>query len=84
MPIIEPLFEEQEDLALVSHGGTCRVMLSQLLKATLDTTFSFKFDNTSVTRVDRRPEGNFMLSVYNDTAHVTVADEVGHVFSGTH
>jgi broad specificity phosphatase PhoE len=69
-PIIEPLFEETEDVAIVSHGGACRVMLAQLLRGSLDTTFSFKFDNTSVTRIDRRPDGLFQLDMYNDTSHV--------------
>jgi broad specificity phosphatase PhoE len=71
MPVIEPLFTEQEDVVIVSHGGACRVMLAQLLKATLDTTFSFKFDNTSMTRVDRRDDGRFQLAIYNDTGHMT-------------
>jgi broad specificity phosphatase PhoE len=82
-PVVEPLFEGQDDVAIVSHGGACRVMLSQLLKASLDTTFCFKFDNTSVTRLDRRPDGAFLLALYNDTCHVSVPSEVAPVFRGT-
>ncbi len=69
-PVILPLFDAEGAIAIVSHGGTSRVLLSMLLRATPETSFCFKFDNTSVTRLDRRPEGPFLLSVYNDTSHL--------------
>ena len=69
-PVIVPLFTANEDIAIVSHGGTSRVMLSQLIKANLDTTFCFKFDNTAVTQLDRRVDGAFLLTLYNDTSHL--------------
>jgi len=82
-PVIEPMFEEKKDVVIVSHGGTCRVMLSQLLCATLATTFCFKFDNTSVTSLYRRPEGVFRMDLYNDTRHVNVPSETEPVSCGT-
>lgn len=81
--LMESMFKEEQDVAIVSHGGACRVMLSQLLRATLATTFCFKFDNTSVTTLDRRPDGAFLMSLYNDTRHVTVPSEAEHIFRGT-
>jgi broad specificity phosphatase PhoE len=77
------MFTAEGDIAIVSHGGACRVMLSQLLRATLETTFCFKFDNTSVTRLDRRPDGPFLMSLYNDTRHISVPSESDHIFRGT-
>jgi broad specificity phosphatase PhoE len=83
LPVIQPLFGSEQDTVIVSHGGACRVMLSQLLRATLDSTFCFKFDNTSVTRLDKRPDGSFLLSLYNDTAHVCVLSETEPILRGT-
>ncbi len=81
--VIRPLFESEGDTVIVSHGGACRVMLSQLLRANLETTFCFKFDNTSVTRLDRRPDGALLLSLYNDTSHVCVPSETEPILRGT-
>jgi broad specificity phosphatase PhoE len=69
-PVLAPLFAAEGDIAIVSHGGTSRVMLSLLLRATHATTFCFRFDNTSVTELDRRPDGAFLMNLYNDTSHL--------------
>jgi alpha-ribazole phosphatase len=71
-PVLAPLFDAEGNIAIVTHGGTSRVILSLLLRATPATTFCFRFDNTSVTQLDRRPDGAFMLNVYNDTSHLGV------------
>jgi broad specificity phosphatase PhoE len=69
-PVLAPLFEAEGNIVLVSHGGTSRVMLALLLRATHATTFCFKFDNASLTQLDRRPDGAFLLGLYNDTSHL--------------
>jgi broad specificity phosphatase PhoE len=69
-PVIKPLFDADGDIAIVSHGGTSRVLLSILIRATHATTFCFKFDNASVTHLDRRPDGAFLLGTYNSTSHL--------------
>ncbi|HWD42082.1 MAG TPA: histidine phosphatase family protein [Fimbriimonas sp.] len=81
-PVVDPLFTAEEDVCIVTHGGTSRVLLSQIICANLDTTFCFKFDNTAVTQLDRRVDGAFLVTLYNDTSHLAadlVTHEPGHV-----
>jgi broad specificity phosphatase PhoE len=70
-PMVARICSDCNQAIIVSHGGSCRVLLSILLRATLESTFSFRFDNTSVTQLDRRAEGAMVLSLYNDTSHLS-------------
>ena len=70
-PVLFPYFQEDEQLVIVTHGGTCRVILSILLKGTLDTTFGFRIEHSAVNQIDRRPDGPFILNVYNDCSHLS-------------
>ena len=69
-PVLYPYFADDLNLAIVTHGGTSRVILSILLKGTLDTTFCFKLEHAGVSQIDRRPDGPFVLSFYNDISHL--------------
>ena len=62
------------DVAVVSHGGTCRLLLAKLLRAGIESVHSFRFWNTSVTELERA-DGVWKLVRYNDTKHLEVVDE---------
>lgn len=69
-PFICSLDKLEGDCAVVSHGGTCSVVLAQLLRASIETTRSFRFWNTAVTELKLRHDGCFELVSYCDTSHL--------------
>jgi 2,3-bisphosphoglycerate-dependent phosphoglycerate mutase len=69
-PIAELLRNAPRPVAVVTHGGTAALLLSKLLHGSLATSKAFRFANTSVTELVRRPEGLFMLWRYADVAHL--------------
>lgn len=68
--VTEEIFTLREDTAIVSHGGTCSLLLAQLLKGTVETSRGFRFANTGITELHRRPEGLFLMVRYNDSRHL--------------
>lgn len=74
-PIVELIESSEEDLAVFTHGGTCAVLLSRLLKASLETTLCFRFENASVTELRRRPGGGWQLLKYSDQAHLGIYED---------
>jgi broad specificity phosphatase PhoE len=72
-PVSKSLRKAGGSLVVVTHGGVCAVLLAQLLKGTIETSRSFRFSNASVTELLLRPEGDFHLVRFNDTAHLTAA-----------
>jgi probable phosphoglycerate mutase len=56
--------------AVVTHGGTCGVLLAHLIHGTMDTALSFRFSNTGVCILERRVEGPYKLLKYNDLSHL--------------
>jgi 2,3-bisphosphoglycerate-dependent phosphoglycerate mutase len=69
-PIIHRLSVLTGDTAVVSHGGTCSLLLSKLIHGTIDTSRAFRFSNTSVTELKRRPDGRFQMIRYDDIQHL--------------
>jgi 2,3-bisphosphoglycerate-dependent phosphoglycerate mutase len=69
-PIVEDLRCEDGNIVVVSHGGTCGLLLARLIMGNLETSRAFRFGNTSVTKLERRPEGLFVVQYYNDTRHL--------------
>lgn len=69
-PFTEELFQETESIAVVAHGGTCSLLLAKLLKGSIDTSRGFRFRNASVTELERRPEGLFLMTRYGDVSHL--------------
>jgi 2,3-bisphosphoglycerate-dependent phosphoglycerate mutase len=69
-PIVEDLRNETGETVVVSHGGTCGLLLARLVQGNLETSRAFRFANTSVTKLERRPEGLFVIQYYNDTRHL--------------
>jgi broad specificity phosphatase PhoE len=63
------------DTLVVSHGGALAQLLSRLLRGTVETSRSFRFQNCSVTVLLRRPDGGFVLEEFNDTRHLGSAVE---------
>jgi broad specificity phosphatase PhoE len=76
-PVAAELFAEEEPTAVVTHGGSCAILLAQLLKGTHATTRAFRFGNTAVTELHRRPDGLFMMVRYNDTSHLNAPAREG-------
>ena len=62
-----------ETAAVVSHGGTCAILLSQLVRGTPETARSFRFGNTSIFELERRENGYFSVIRINDTRHLNVS-----------
>lgn len=69
-PIVEELRHETGETVIVSHGGTCGLLLARLVQGNLETSRAFRFANTSVTKLEKRPEGLFVIQYYNDTRHL--------------
>lgn len=69
-PVVADLRATLESTAVVTHGGTCALLLARLLGSTLETAAAFRFDNTGVTTIERRPDGGFQLLAYNDVTHL--------------
>jgi 2,3-bisphosphoglycerate-dependent phosphoglycerate mutase len=67
---VERLRTLQGPAAVVSHGGSCALLLSKLLRGNIETARAFRFGNTSVTELHLRPDGFFLMVRYNDTAHL--------------
>ena len=60
---------ENENIVLVSHGGTLRTIFCALLDIPLTKMWQFKLDNTAVTIFDFYKDKP-ILSLYNSTAHL--------------
>jgi len=72
-PVVESLEAEEAPTLVVTHGGTCSLLLSRLLRANLATARSFRFVNCGITELGRRADGLFNLLRYNDVAHLAGA-----------
>ncbi len=71
-PVVTDLRASRRQTAIVTHGGTCAIVLAKLMLGNVETARSFRFKNTGVTELIRRPEGQFQLLRYNDLAHLNV------------
>ncbi|MFZ4507876.1 MAG: histidine phosphatase family protein [Fimbriimonas sp.] len=68
--VMEVIHNATGTLVIVTHGGTASVLLSRLVRGTLHTSRSFRFDNCSITELFRRPDGVHIIERVNDTAHL--------------
>jgi len=57
-------------VAIVTHGGAKGLMLSRLIRGNPATGRSFRFGNTSVTELLRRPDGTWQLERLADLSHL--------------
>lgn len=72
--VTDRMFHEEGQVLIVSHGGVCALMLAQLIRGTLDTSRAFRFHNCAVTELNRRQDGTFMLTRFNDASHMESAE----------
>lgn len=68
--LVESIDELHENVAIVTHGGTCGALLARFIKAPVESIRSFRFGNTAITELTRRPDGFYAISRYNDTHHL--------------
>ena len=61
--------DDAEDLLIVAHGGTLRVLLVCLLGMTEDHIWRFRVDCGSLSIVNNHPNGR-VLELWNDTGHL--------------
>lgn len=69
-PVRDEIVAHEDDLLVVTHGGTVSLLLAKLLQGTIHTARSFRFGNTAVTELRRRSDSRFVLIRYNDTTHL--------------
>jgi len=69
---IQKIEAHSDDLVIVSHGGTCSMLLAQLLKGNPETARSLTFGNTAICELFRRSDGVWRLLRYNDTGHLNL------------
>lgn len=69
-PLVDDLHHETGTTVVVSHGGTCGLLLAKLVMGNLATSRAFRFGNTSVTKLERKFDGTFTVQYYNDCAHL--------------
>lgn len=68
--LVERIAAMSESVAVVTHGGTASLLLAKLMRGNLETSRGFRFLNASVTELQRRPEGLFMMLRYTDASHL--------------
>lgn len=69
-PVVDELQAEETPTLVVTHGGTCSLLLAQLVRANLESARSFRFANCGITELAKRPDGLYNLLRYNDIAHL--------------
>jgi broad specificity phosphatase PhoE len=73
---VDGVFDSDEDIAIVSHGGTSSAVMARLIHGHPETARSFRFGNTGIYELERRNDGFFSIVRYNDTHHLTAHPEV--------
>jgi broad specificity phosphatase PhoE len=68
--IAEEIETFHEPTLVVTHGMACSLLLARILRGSPFTSRSFRFDNTGITTVARRPDAGFYLLDYNNASHL--------------
>lgn len=82
-PVIEGIRSRKGDKVVVTHGGSCALLLAKLLNGHYLTSRSFRFGNAAVVELELRPDGFFTLLRYNDTSHLR-SEVISGGVDGTH
>lgn len=61
----------RDNLMVVTHGGTGGLLMSRLIRGTVQTAKSFRLENASVTELIRRPDGYWQVLRLSDTRHLS-------------
>ncbi len=77
--VTEEIHAEHEPILVVTHGGTCSLLLAKLIGSTLESSRAFRFSNTGISTLARRPDVGLHLQKYNDTSHLRERALVGSV-----
>lgn len=83
-PVAERLHDEVRTTAVVAHGGSTALLLARLLGGNIEVSRGFRFANTGVTELERRPDGTFYIVRYNDTSHLAEESVLSGDLDGTH
>lgn len=67
------LLESRRDIVVVTHGGSCALLLSRLILGDWHTARAFRFANASITELVSRAYGGLLISRYNDSSHLADA-----------
>jgi alpha-ribazole phosphatase len=62
-------FHQGQNIAIVSHGGTLRALICELMEIPLQKMWHFKLDNTALSSFDIH-ENIAILSLFNSTYHL--------------
>lgn len=78
---LDPVMERLETLGkqnwvISSHGGALSVLLSRLMRGSVETARSFRLRNTSVSELRRRPDGYWALERLNDVGHLSQIEQI--------
>jgi 2,3-bisphosphoglycerate-dependent phosphoglycerate mutase len=82
-PVAEMLSGLNRDVCVVTHGGSCALLLSKLVGANIEASRAFRFSNASVTELTRRLDESFYIVRYNDTAHLSAGRPLAGSLEGS-
>jgi broad specificity phosphatase PhoE len=77
VPIVNEVQQMHLSGAIITHGMTAGVLLAHLIHGTPHTSRAFRFGNTSITELERRQDGTFVLLKFNDTRHLEKLEQDG-------
>ncbi len=69
-PVVDLIESRMKSVIVVTHGGMKALLLARFLKGNITTARSFHFPNTSVTELERRPDGCYSLMRFASTEHL--------------
>jgi alpha-ribazole phosphatase/probable phosphoglycerate mutase len=70
LPVV---WDAEGDVVIVSHGGTCGMILAQLLEAPIETARAFRFPNAAITELSVIDRPKCHLIRYADVNHLSRA-----------
>jgi broad specificity phosphatase PhoE len=69
-PLLKAIIKNNEDVAIISHGSTLRVIICTLLGIPLSKGRPFYMDNCAITTIEIEPDGRPLLRNFNNTDHL--------------
>lgn len=78
-PVCAAIIAAKKDTLIVSHGGTCSLLLAMLMGGGIGLAKGFRFSNACINELEPRPDGGFRLVRYNDISHLTGIEVIERV-----
>ena len=75
--VVDDVRSRNIDTAIVTHGGTCSLLMAMFLNGDVHLSNAFRFSNACINELEPRPDGGLRLIRYNDVSHL-VGVEVTH------